>query len=91
MVQNALFKNAGSGNTENVTSGVQVFPSPWRWRRWSHIVFRKSSSFAKTNIPRRLGVPVQAVRNSPAARELSLSGHNRESAMRVYRRETGLF
>ena len=28
MVQNDLFKNVGSGNTGNVTSGVEVFPSP---------------------------------------------------------------
>lgn len=47
------------------------FLLPWRWRRWSHIVFRGSPApLPKQTSPGSWGSHCRGCENSPAAREL---------------------
>lgn len=62
------------------------FLLPWRWRRWSHIVFRGSPApLPKQTSPGNWGVPSQRLWKQSCSQGTSLSGHNRESARRVCR------
>ena len=87
MVQNDLFKNVGSGNTGNVTSGVEVFPSPLEVAKMEpHCYLEEVQLLCLNKHPQEaVGVPLQRLWKQSCGQGTSLSGHNRESAKRACR------